>query len=253
MPDTQYYFCEAEDCCDIVYFALEPQALIFRRGDLLVRVGAKETADPIPVCYYFGFNRKDIEEDITKTGRSTVAEQITVEIKMGRCACEVKNPSGKCCLGSVRRLARDGMRNLKGSATKVAEGQPIGGDDSVTRTPKLNLDELAVSIVRCFPTLNSLEQRLSLDVYRLLAEGQPVPRTALAERLKVPVETVNRVLDSWPGVSPMQSGGIVGYWACPSRRPTTVRTHLRLMAECSLLVRLGHPVLARVSRPDSRD
>jgi hypothetical protein len=40
MPDTQYYFCEAQDC-DVVYFALEPQALIFRRGDLLVRVGAK--------------------------------------------------------------------------------------------------------------------------------------------------------------------------------------------------------------------
>ena len=34
MPDTQYYFCEAQDC-DVVYFALEPQALIFRRADLL--------------------------------------------------------------------------------------------------------------------------------------------------------------------------------------------------------------------------
>jgi hypothetical protein len=30
----------------------------------------------------------------------------------------------------------------------------------MTATPKLNLDELAVSIVRCFPTLNLLEQRL---------------------------------------------------------------------------------------------
>ena len=32
---------------------------------------------------------------------------------------------------------------------------------------KLNLDELAASIVRCFPSLNSIEQRLSLDLYRL--------------------------------------------------------------------------------------
>lgn len=38
-------------------------------------------------------------------------------------------------------------------------------------TSKLNLDELAASIVRCFPSLNSVEQRLSLDLYRLLAEG----------------------------------------------------------------------------------
>ncbi len=28
--------------------------------------------------------------------------------------------------------------------------------------------------------LNSLEQRLSLELYRLLAESQPVPRTTLA-------------------------------------------------------------------------
>jgi hypothetical protein len=36
---------------------------------------------------------------------------------------------------------------------------------------KPNLDELAASIVRCFPSLNLIEQRLSLDLYRMLAEG----------------------------------------------------------------------------------
>ncbi len=60
MPATQYYLCESRDC-DVVYFAQDPQAPIFRRDDLLVRVGAKEESDPIPVCYCFGFTRKDIE------------------------------------------------------------------------------------------------------------------------------------------------------------------------------------------------
>ncbi len=77
---------------------------------------------------------------------------------------------------------------------------------------KLNLDELAASIVRCFPSLSLLEQRLSLDLYRLLAEGQPVPRTALAERLRVSVKEVIRILDSWPGVFSDAEGRIVGYW-----------------------------------------
>lgn len=103
MPNTQYYFCEAQDC-DVVYFALDSQAPIFRRADLLVRVGVKETADPIPVCYCFGFTRTDIEHEIVKTGRSTVADRITAEVRAGRCACEVKNPSGKCCLGDVTRV-----------------------------------------------------------------------------------------------------------------------------------------------------
>jgi Zinc binding domain len=106
MPNTQYYFCETRDC-EVVYFAFDSQAPIFRRGDLLIRVGAKEESDPIPVCYCFGFTRKDIADEIAQTGRSTVADRITAEVTAGRCACEVKNPSGKCCLGEVRRTAND--------------------------------------------------------------------------------------------------------------------------------------------------
>jgi Zinc binding domain len=105
MPNTDYYFCEAADC-DVVYFAFDAEAPMFRRGDLLVRVGSKETADPIPVCYCFGFTRKDIQKEITETGHSTVANRISAEVSAGNCACEVKNPSGKCCLGEVTRIAK---------------------------------------------------------------------------------------------------------------------------------------------------
>ncbi len=119
MPNTQYYFCETRDC-DVVYFAFDSQAPIFRRGDLLIRVGAKQESDPIPLCYCFGFTRKDIEDEIAETGRSTVADRITAEVTAGRCACEVKNPSGKCCLGNVTRVTQDRLRNRSVGATKVA-------------------------------------------------------------------------------------------------------------------------------------
>ncbi len=117
MPNTQYYFCEAKDC-DVVYFALDSQAPVFRRADLLVRVGVKETADPIPVCYCFGFTRGDIREEIAETGRSMIVERISAEVKAGNCACEVKNPSGKCCLGDVITAAEAGLKMLK---TKVSQ------------------------------------------------------------------------------------------------------------------------------------
>lgn len=77
---------------------------------------------------------------------------------------------------------------------------------------KLNLHELAANIVRCFPSLNELEQRLSLELYRLLADGQPVPRTALAKRLETSDETVDRILHGWPGVYSDADRQIVGYW-----------------------------------------
>ena len=119
MSNTQYYFCEAQDC-DVVYFALDSQAPVFRRADLLMRVGVKETADPISVCYCFGFTRGDIQAEIINTGRSTIAERISAEIKAGSCACEVKNPSGKCCLGSVTRETQNSLRSAQVAATKVA-------------------------------------------------------------------------------------------------------------------------------------
>ncbi len=113
MPDTQYYFCDASDC-EVVYFALDAEAPRFHRGDLVVRVGAKETADPIPICYCFGFTRQDVWDEIRNAGKSTVAERITAEVKAGNCACEVKNPSGKCCLGEVTQAVKDGLRVVEG-------------------------------------------------------------------------------------------------------------------------------------------
>ena len=117
MPNTQYYFCDASDC-EVVYFALDADAPRFHREDLLARVGAKETADPIPMCYCFGFTRQDIWDEIRSTGKSTVAERITAEVKAGNCACEVKNPSGRCCLGDVTRAADGGLRALQ---TKIVK------------------------------------------------------------------------------------------------------------------------------------
>ncbi len=80
---------------------------------------------------------------------------------------------------------------------------------------KFDLDRLATSIVSVFPTLDLFEQRLSLELYRSLAEGQPVERALLAERLGVPVEIVNQVLNGWPGVFSDPQQRVVGYWGLP--------------------------------------
>ena len=109
MPSTQYYFCDAAGC-DVVYFPWDSNAPSFRRDDLLVRVGAKEHDDTVPVCYCFGVNRKQIWEEIRRTGQSTASERIRAEVKSGHCACEVKNPSGNCCLGSVVRAEQEGRQ-----------------------------------------------------------------------------------------------------------------------------------------------
>ena len=79
-------------------------------------------------------------------------------------------------------------------------------------TNNIDLDGLTASILGLFPSLSIFEQRLSLVLYRLLSEGEPVPRAKLAQFLDRPVEEVNRHLDAWPGVFSDEQQRIVGYW-----------------------------------------
>ena len=115
MATVQYYFCEARPC-RVVYFPSNPQAPTFNKEDLLVRVGPKEELDTIPVCYCFGVTRRNITEEVRQTGRSTIAGRIKVEVKAGNCACEVKNPSGKCCLGDVIRAVQEAQKTAAAAA-----------------------------------------------------------------------------------------------------------------------------------------
>ena len=48
-------------------------------------------------------SRGQIEHEWRATGETTVPQRIAAEIKVGNCACEVRNPAGRCCLGEVNQ------------------------------------------------------------------------------------------------------------------------------------------------------
>jgi hypothetical protein len=113
LADTHYSFCRTQDC-DLVYFSATQ---VFARADLKVRVGIKEQEAPIPLCYCFGYDREDLRRDIDGHGVSGIPDRIKAEVKGGFCACEVKNPSGGCCLGNVNRVIMD-LKKLVVGTTK---------------------------------------------------------------------------------------------------------------------------------------
>ncbi len=76
-----------------------------RLNELQTTVGVIATRASIPLCYCFGFDESPIREEIARTGTTTVPERISSLIREGLCACDVLNPSGKCCLGEVNRTA----------------------------------------------------------------------------------------------------------------------------------------------------
>ncbi|MEX2253183.1 MAG: organomercurial lyase [Thermoleophilaceae bacterium] len=73
------------------------------------------------------------------------------------------------------------------------------------------LEQLAEKLARAMPALDADGQRLSIALYRLLAEGKPVPPRRLAEEAGVTAKAVNERLDAWPGVY-FGEGGVVGFW-----------------------------------------
>ncbi len=120
---AQFSFCRTPDC-EVVYFS---DQVLFKKPDLKVRVGIKETTDPVPLCYCFEYNGEDIRRDMDATGNTTILEKIKAEVQGGFCACEVKNPSGACCLGDITRAIQEIKRQSSQPVAAPIETGQHGG------------------------------------------------------------------------------------------------------------------------------
>ena len=93
-----YRFC-ADSACDTVFF--DESGYTFTRADVRVPVWQKEPFGSRMVCYCFGENEANIGAEMLRDGLSRAVQRVTAHIQAGRCACEVRNPRGQCCLGDV--------------------------------------------------------------------------------------------------------------------------------------------------------
>ena len=77
---------------------------------------------------------------------------------------------------------------------------------------KITVDELAEAIGAAVPDLDPTEQRIAVEVYRLLAAGEPVASEDIAAATDVSRSRVEEALGSWPGVYRDEDGRVVGFW-----------------------------------------
>ncbi|MCA1979001.1 MAG: hypothetical protein LDL19_07145 [Thiobacillus sp.] len=86
---SRYYYCD-DPACEIAYFgddgSLIPQTL------LRTRIGAKDASGDAVLCYCFGVSRADYADD------PATRDFVIAQTRAGACACETRNPSGRCCL-----------------------------------------------------------------------------------------------------------------------------------------------------------
>ena len=95
---THYRFC-GDPACGTVYFGEAGDR--FDTNDLRVAVWHKEPAGARLLCYCFGETESVIRAELVEHGFTTVVDRLRGHIAAQRCACDVRNPRGACCLGDV--------------------------------------------------------------------------------------------------------------------------------------------------------
>lgn len=88
--------------CGTVYHG--DAGAVFGVDELRVVPGFKDGSAGL-VCYCFLHTEDDMALEMERTGETTIPARIRARIDAGDCACEVRNPSGRCCLGQVERAA----------------------------------------------------------------------------------------------------------------------------------------------------
>ena len=103
---SSFHFC-ANPVCDTVYFSDTGQ--LFGTRDLRVRVWQKEAPGARTICYCFGENEAEMQQEIDADGMTSAVARVRRHISDRRCACDIRNPRGVCCLGdlmaAVKRLS----------------------------------------------------------------------------------------------------------------------------------------------------
>ena len=114
LTSAPLHFCQ-EPTCSAVYFTTDGQ--VYSGADLRVPVWQKEPAGRRRICYCFDENEESMLRELVETGRCGAVQRVRDHIGADRCACEVRNPRGTCCLGdlikAVARLEADCISEIE--------------------------------------------------------------------------------------------------------------------------------------------
>lgn len=114
---------------------------------------------------------------------------------------------------------------------------------------------IAEALKAAVPTLDPAEQRLALQLYRILLAGKPVAAADLATAVAADVSSVENALAGWPGVFRDRKGRVVGFWGLAIRgMPHRLTTDEGAITTwCALDPLLIAPLVTKEARVESTD
>ncbi len=92
---STYYFCPAKDC-PTAYFSITGNSI--PKQQLTTYQAIKNDK----LCFCFDINASDYLTALSTNNAEAIKNFVIQRTKSGECACEIRNPSGQCCLSKFK-------------------------------------------------------------------------------------------------------------------------------------------------------
>ena len=99
-PAQEFWLCRSPDC-GVVYFGSEGTTIT---TDQVHEIPGFKAGGSGLVCYCFEHTEANLMEEVRLSGTSSTLASVEDQVRAGNCACEVRNPTGKCCLEDLKAL-----------------------------------------------------------------------------------------------------------------------------------------------------
>ncbi|PCI40917.1 MAG: hypothetical protein COB51_14465 [Moraxellaceae bacterium] len=103
LSEQVYYFCDSS-ACDVVYF--DSSAEVIGAEKLRAVVGQKSLSEDRPICYCFDISFACIQDELAASGICQSKVKVIEWTQRKLCHCEIRNPSGACCLVDFKRIEK---------------------------------------------------------------------------------------------------------------------------------------------------
>jgi len=97
--DDDYVFC-ANRSCDIGYFSTSDSIA-------KAQLRAFHAGQQAMLCYCFDISEAVYRAALGDGTAAAIKAFVVAQTKEGLCACESRNPSGRCCLAAFKRMEKE--------------------------------------------------------------------------------------------------------------------------------------------------
>ena len=95
-----YYYC-ADKACSVGYFSLDGKVISKQQLRAFIKPENNK------LCYCFDINTEQYINALRDETATKIKKFVIQKTKSGDCACEIRNPSGQCCLANFKHLEKD--------------------------------------------------------------------------------------------------------------------------------------------------